>query len=179
MHNILKQLHSDHINYSKLLTLLKNHISNMQNGDDPDFHEMYSIMKYMVNFPDIFHHPFEEVLFRQFTTSHGEKTELIEKTSYEHRILSELGQKLINELQIVISGNVTSRQLIMDTAEEYLNMMHAHMDTEESKVFPLIDEKLSSEDWALVEAQIEHVKDPIFGDVISREFKQLYEAITE
>jgi len=67
----------------------------------------------------------------------------------------------------------------MDTAEEYLNMMHAHMDTEEIKVFQLIDETLSSEDWALVEAQIEHVKDPIFGDVITKEFKQLYEAITK
>ena len=179
MHNILQQLLNDHINYSKLLTLLKNHISNIQNGLDSDFHETYLIMKYMVNYPDIFHHPFEEVLFRQFITLHGETTELIEKTSYEHQKLSELGQKLINELEIVISGNVTSRQLIIDTAEEYLNMMYAHMDTEESKVFPLIDEKLSSEDWALVEAQIEHVKDPIFGDVISREFKQLYEAITE
>ena len=69
-------------------------------------------------------------------------------------------------------------KVIVDIAEEYLNMMYAHMDTEESKVFPLIDETLSSEDWALVETQIEHVKDPIFGDVISREFKQLYESIT-
>jgi len=179
MHNILQQLHSDHINYSKLLILLKNHISNIQNGDDPDFHEMYSIMMYMVNYPDIFHHPIEEVLFKQFTTLHGEKSESIEKTSYEHKKLSELAQRLINELHTVISGNVTSRQLIVDIAEEYLNIMHAHMDTEESEVFPLIDENLSSEDWSLVEAQIEHVKDPIFGDVISREFKQLYEAITE
>jgi len=93
MHGILQQFHSDHVNYIKLLTLLKNHITNMQNGHDPDFHEMYLIMKYMVNNPDIFHHPFEEVLFRQFTILHGEKIDLIQKASGEHQKLSELGKK--------------------------------------------------------------------------------------
>ena len=73
MHTVLQQLHSDHINYSKLLTLLKNHISNMRNGLRPDFHEMHLIMIYMVNYPDVFHHPIEEVLFWQFIALHGEK----------------------------------------------------------------------------------------------------------
>jgi hemerythrin-like domain-containing protein len=62
MHQILTALHDDHRNYTRLLTVLKNDIDKLSDSATADFIRLYDIMNYMTNYPDVSHHPVEEII---------------------------------------------------------------------------------------------------------------------
>ena len=66
------------------------------------------------------------------------------------------------------------KQKIQDAAAGYASALRAHMDAEEARVFPMINEKMTQTAWNNILGKLKEVKDPIFGEKVSDEFKILY-----
>ena len=179
MAEILEQLHTDHRNYSRLLNLLQAEVDRIADGDDPDFLLMRDIMKYMVNYPDILHHPAEELLFEELGEVSGEEAETIERLSREHSLLAELAQELQELLENAISGHIVSKDRIRKLAGDYLEVMKDHMMREERSVFPLFESRLRQENLERAREKLRQSRDPVFSKPESDEYRNLYKSIVE
>ena len=174
---VMDQLHKDHINYSKLLDLLEAKLEALKQGSDKGYLEMRQIMKYMTSYPDIFHHPYEDIIFDETCKLDSDIVPVITGLISEHIKIKEASNNLCEELDAVISGHIVEKQKIWSSVEDYIRMLRDHMNREEGEVFPRINELMTQEHWDNVRGGLEHVKDPIFGEVVSEEFKSLYEEI--
>jgi len=177
MVTILEQLHQDHINYSRLLDLFEEDLKKMQNNESPDYLEMSRIMEYMTRYPDVFHHPYEEIIFDRMQGRLADKSAVIEKLCSEHADLADIGSELVNDLKGITSGSISSKSRFEELAHRYLALHRSHMDLEETEVFPVIKETITEADWEQMKDRLEHVRDPIFGSVVEAEFRDLYNRI--
>jgi hemerythrin-like domain-containing protein len=176
---LLDQLHRDHTNYARLLNLLEIHLEKMVAGDRPDYLIMRDILKYMINYPDVLHHPIEERLFAELQKPEPRDAETINRLCHEHRIIADLAQRLEDHLHQASSGQVVTQDKILDTAREYIDTMRTHLTSEERDIFPLLEASLPQESWDRIARESEMATDPVFDSAVLDEYKRLFESITE
>ncbi len=179
MSSILDQLHQDHINHSKLLDLLDSDIRSMQDAGTTDFNEMLQIMEYMTKYPDRFHHPCEEIIFDRLKNKGDNEAAVIRRLCDEHERLSALGHELVDNLKEVTKGGIVRKDRLNKLACEYLELMRSHMDIEEAEIFPALKERITADEWAEINSELEQAKDPVFGEVVAAQFEGLYRRILD
>lgn len=177
MSALVDKLHRDHINQYRLLNLLEYELQKLEKGGNPSYLNMYDIMIYMINFPEVFHHPYEEILFEKLGDVDMTATKTIERLSGEHETLSILATNLESLLHMAASGSVVSKDELASQARTYLELLRQHMEVEEREVFPLINEEMTLDDWERLEPALKLVEDPIFSGAIADEFRRLYDSI--
>lgn len=175
---LLNQLRLDHINYARLLNLLEIDILAIEAGEKADYLRMQDIMKYMINYPDAFHHPCEEVLFDKLRGLGRDEATTLKRLRDEHEHLGELGQTLVDLLSKATGGEIVSRSDIVTAAATYRELMRTHLATEERMIFPLIEASLTPADWDEAVAQTEAMHDPVFGGAVADEYRRLFKSIT-
>jgi len=67
MSDTLSRWHAEHANFSKLLDLLERQVASFHDGGSPDYELMLEIMYYMTHYPDVLHHPKEDLVFASWT----------------------------------------------------------------------------------------------------------------
>lgn len=179
MPEIFEQLHLDHINYSRLLNLLELQIDRHETDNNPDYLLMQDIMKYMINYPDIFHHPAEEFLFSELGEVEEKDAAMIEKLCEEHSTLAELAGELKEQLQNASTGHIVERRKILDVGRRYVDTYREHINLEETEIFPLLKSAINHETMDRVRQQMGKIPDPLFSDAVSDEYNRLFRSITE
>lgn len=179
MADVLEQLHTDHRNLARLLDVLEDQLANLRRGGSTDFDFMHDIMRYMRSYPDFAHHPKEELMFERLKQHDEDAGEAISKLSKEHHALAKKGETVLNLLRHVIDGALASREDIVRSGQDYVELLREHMRLEEEEVFPRAENLLTREEWdAVAEAYAEQV-DPVFGPSIQEDFRSLYEHIQD
>ncbi len=177
MAQILATIHQDHRNYSGLLGLLRSDVKKLQGGENPDFIRLYDIMNYMTNQPDVSHHPVEEFIFTTLKQKVSDLIPQLDALSNEHRQIALLGLTLKEKLSYITSGSIISKDDIIEAADNYCELLTNHIRTEEEKVLPVAEKMFSAEDWAQLSTRVDHMDDPLFGDVVHEQFADLYQRI--
>lgn len=179
MTEIFEQLHQDHINYTRLLNLLEIQLDRHETDNRPDYLLMQDILKYMVNYPDIFHHPAEELLFDEIKEADDTDAATIEKLRGEHTTLSELAGELGDQLKNAGSGHIVERDRILRLGRQYVGTYREHIKLEESGIFPLLKSAVDHKAMGRVRERIGEVSDPLFTGPVSDEYNRLFRSITE
>ena len=177
MSDTIDQIHEDHRNYSILLSLLNTDVEHLQQGVHTDFIRLYDIMNYMTNYPDVKHHPSEEIIFDHLLEKHPELSEEIEALVNEHRQLAETGSALKEKLQYVTSGAIVPKDDILKATMAYSELLISHLNFEEGKLLPMVEKQFTEDDWKKIHAQIESTEDPLFGSVVDEQFSDLFKRI--
>ena len=63
MNTTLATWHTDHANFARLLDLLEAQLDLFHRGETPHYELMLDIMFYMTHYPDVLHHPKEDMAF--------------------------------------------------------------------------------------------------------------------
>lgn len=63
MTDSIARLREEHIKFNGLLDLLERQLELFHRGDAPNYQLMLDIMYYMTHYPDVFHHPKEDLAF--------------------------------------------------------------------------------------------------------------------
>lgn len=176
---IMDRLHADHKNYAKLLNLMESLLADQKKGSDKGYLELYLIMNYMTKYPDIFHHPYEDIIFEEIEMMQDVDKSEIENLKAEHKKIYDASKALLDELDAVVNGHIVEKARIQNLAEQYASSLRDHMNTEEGKVFPMINEKMTQTSWDKISDSLEHVNDPIFDGPASDEYKLLFEQIVD
>jgi len=121
MHKFMSELHQDHVNLARLLTIMEQHDS---------------MPTATVEFQDMIDN-----------VAHGE--------------------------------HIIDKETLKSTLDEFIALQKSHMDIEEEKLFPLINDALGESDWAALEQTISDAKDPLFGDKILDHYQKLFQCIEQ
>ena len=65
MGGILDTLRSDHANMARLLNILERQVSAFREGEAPDYEIVQGVVEYFLDYPDLCHHPKEDLLARR------------------------------------------------------------------------------------------------------------------
>jgi hemerythrin-like domain-containing protein len=163
MSNTLSRWHAEHVNFGKLLDLLEAQLGCFHDGRSPDYELMLDVMYYMTHYPDVLHHPKEDLVFARMKERDASVTAAVAKLLEQHASLKACGEELVRELDGIVDGAIMSRERIETTARAYLDEFRQHMRVEEDQILPLASKLLQRQDWSEIDAAIRHFEDPLFG----------------
>ena len=172
---VINELDRDHKNISRLLSLMDKQIAALTRNEKTDFQAMADIMYYMTHYPDLFHHPREELVFTRLEKRSAEAARLIKELRYEHQLLSESGADLFDSIKQAINDQLVERELLVTKAHGYSAMLLDHMRKEDAGIFPLAQVLLAPEEWAAINQEMDIPSDPLFEGKIEKGFLDLQE----
>lgn len=173
MSNTLSRWHAEHANFTKLLDLLEFQLARFHDGGAPDYELMLDIMYYMTHYPDILHHPKEDLVFARMKERDESVARTVGKLLHQHASLKACGEELVRELDGIVDGSIMSRERIETTARSYLDEFRSHMRIEEDEMLPLAAKLLQRKDWLEIDAAIRHFEDPLFGSRTEQRYAAL------
>jgi hemerythrin-like domain-containing protein len=177
MPDILAQWHTEHVNFAKLLNILETQLNLFHDGERPNYELMLDVMFYMTNYPDVLHHPREDLAFariRELDTGTGP---MVDELSKQHARLREAGEQLVRSLSDIVNGSIASRESVEAPGRAYIASFRSHMWTEEKEILPMAATLLRDQDWAAIKAAIQHIDDPLFGNSAERRYASIHEQI--
>ena len=165
--------HTEHVNFATLLDLLEVQLDRFHRGEPPDYELMLDIMFYMTHYPDVLHHPKEDLAFAKITERDASARPVVDGLAEQHAHLTRDGNALVVALDDIVNGSITSRDHVEAPGRAYIEAFRAHMDREEAQILPLAAKLLEREDWAAIDAAILPLDDPVFGKTLDQRYAAL------
>lgn len=171
MHPIQHQLHSDHHHMQLLLSCLSQEIDcfDFDSQRSPDMEIIVSALDYFHVYPDKWHHPAEDVIFKRLLDKKLDEKKILEKLLREHEKISLETIKINQLFQTAADDCITSVSDLVNSAREFISLQRTHLNTEIEFIYPLFNEVFDADEWKIIEAEIKaEVKihdDPLFNKI--------------
>ncbi|MEH6626199.1 MAG: hemerythrin domain-containing protein [Motiliproteus sp.] len=179
MTQLINDLHQDHRNISALLTILKNKLATLKTGARPNFSLMAEVVDYLCDYGDEYHHAKENLIYHYLIDQYPKKAQLVEQQMKEHEELHLLTSQLSNSVNQVLMDMPLSLGEFTDQLHLFIEKQGQHLNHEECKVFPIIEQCFSGEDWQNIDRKLPTREDPLFGHDRDKRYNILYEALIE
>lgn len=176
---ILSILHRDHINMSKLLSLIEKNIELIKQGNTADLKLMAEAIEYIGHYADLYHHPLEDVLYSYFKGKSQELTLLINRCEKEHQDLKVCTEKVLSPLSVSLLDGMLPMQQIIEKLEAFLLQEKQHINFEEGQIFPKIEALASDKDWEQLAKESWLKTDAMFQKFDSNHYAELYQELEE
>ena len=173
MPKALDLLHQEHRNIATLLRILKREVDEFQDGDRPDYDLVRAILDYLLSFPDVCHHPKEDLIFDKLRDRDPLAAERIGDLRGAHEELADRAEEFSTGLRAILEEAEIPRSAFIRLARGFIDLQQQHIDMEESVFFPIVEKTLSGTDWAHLDARLAKTEDA------GRRFEQLRKTILE
>lgn len=170
---LMSGLRTDHRNMALLLDLLEMETERLAASGEPDYDLMRDIMLYMIEYPDVVHHPKEDLIYQRLRSLHPEIDDDLKRVETDHQNIEKSGLTLKNDIEAMSVGADLNRDEIIDNLRQYIEQLREHMYWEEKELFTLADELQSDGDWSAVVLKNDEIGDPLFGPWVERKYRRL------
>ena len=177
MAGIIESLRNDHSRITKLLDALERQMTAFEDGQTLDFDILDGILYYCLSYPDLHHHPLEDLIFGRLKERNPQALEGVPDLRKEHAVLAEKTQRFAAAIESVEQDIPLERSAIKDVAVEFLSAYRHHIMMEEKHFFPAAQRSLKPEDWAAISAQLKPIEDPLFERREDQRFAAIYDDI--
>ena len=175
---IVQQLIRDHRNMARLLDVLQEELDHYRQTKSADFEILSRVMDYVLNFPELRHHPREDLIFKQLMRKDSAAARQAEAVLAEHGELAALTRKLSAAVHNLWHDVEMPRPWFESVIDTYITKYRHHMRGEEEIYFPLALQSLGPADWQEIESEAaQHGDDPLFGGKTDAEFQILHDRI--
>ena len=176
---LLAELRTDHKNMRLLLDLLEMESNRLYDGEQADFSLVSDVMRYMTVYPDAVHHPKEDRVYAELKAVRPDLSGGFDRITTDHRDLAELGMKLRNDVESVMSGSIQPRNVVVADALRYVERLRTHMRWEERDLFVRVQEMIRDGHSLIEVSEIRQKKDPVFGPEVETQFGNLFASIQQ
>jgi hemerythrin-like domain-containing protein len=146
-------------------------------GDTLDFDLLGSVMEYTLHYPDLCHHPKEDLIYNRMLLRDPGVASRVGDLLKEHAHLGELTRQFAAALRNREHDVEMPRVWFENLMETYIAANERHIAAEERSFFPLAIVTLSDADWAELDPQIGAKPDPLFGGNLTGEYRRLHDRI--
>lgn len=176
MHPIEKQLHQDHYHISRLLRCLQRNLDTYetQNAWAEHLSLILESLDYIKVYPERWHHPVEDKIFAYIAKNYPQHAQLVAALHAEHKGLEALTKELNAMFEAIANDTVVSRDELSSLTRDFLQRQITHIDRENEMVYPLLSNCLNADDWAVLEVEIDEAHDPLFGNSLKKEYRELH-----
>ena len=175
----LAAIKADHANFARALKVLDREVDNFAHGGDPDFELIEMVVDYLGDYPDLCHHPKEDLVHDRLKVRAPEVAEIMGDLHDEHRRLGELVKKFAKVVDKVLLDTEMPRQEFTAAATEFLDFFRSHMLMEELRFLPAAQRELTPEDWEEIDAALAEAADPVLNAEDSAPLRRLAREIEE
>jgi hemerythrin-like domain-containing protein len=179
MTEVIRVLRREHANMAALVKTLEWQVGEFKAGGKPDYDVIRSVVDYFQSFPDLYHHPKEDMVYARLRARAPEEAERIRDLRREHEALAARSREFSAGLQAVLEEAHVPRESFVRWAQAFIDLQWEHMEMEEREFFPAALKNLEAEDWRQLESQMTTPEDPLFGDDVGERFEHLREKILE
>lgn len=159
---VLEALGQEHRQMEKLLDLLGRQIVLIADRREADTELLFEIADFFRSYPDLYHHPKEDLIVRQLAARAPSAAEDLTILEMEHeegsRLLICFCRALVNFSMEPEAG----RQPFLDASRVFLDNERRHIAWEEERFLPTAEILLNNEDWATIDKKIALLAVPDF-----------------
>lgn len=178
MSDVLDKLIEDHAHIARLLDLFEEQLDLMHAGENPDAALMQDIMAYMTHYPDLIHHPLEDLVFEHVMRRDTDAVMVLNSLLAEHDELADAGHRLKMWVDRLESESLVKRDTLEKLSRDYLFFLRRHMGEEERHAFPLAIKVLDSGEWEAIRSEFKVKDHEVFGSALDSQYQALYHSIT-
>jgi hemerythrin-like domain-containing protein len=169
---------SEHKNIKRMLKVVRAICIKVLDHEEVDIDDFYKIIDFVRNYADKHHHAKEEnILFKKMGDELGEKITKgpIAGMFVEH----DLGRLYMSNLEEALekfkNGDKNSRVDIIANCISYTDLLHRHIDKEDTAIYNFARRALSKEGMDQVEASCREVEDTAASQRIQEKYLKLVE----
>ncbi len=179
MTDVLDAIHEEHTDMTKMLNALERQLAVFDAGETPDYDIVRGVVEYCLDYPDLYHHPKEDLVFERLKAVDPEAAAEVGDLPGEHRELSALTRRLQEAVAAVLSDLEVPRGPFDETLREFLDAFRRHMDMEERILLPAARRALGTKDLTEIQDRLDHPNDPLFGAPGEERFAALRQDILD
>lgn len=177
MRNATRRLREEHRNLGLLLDVLERQLDALYRGDSPDFDLMAEILHYLTEYPDRYHHPYEDLVYDRLAYRVPGDQALVEALHEQHRELAREGRRALTLVEGLLNGVMVARGEICSVGQGYVNAYREHMEHEEEAILARAEARLTPGDWLQIDTLFHWRPDPLFGPEVGAEYQALHDRI--
>lgn len=177
MPEVLRRLHKEHADLSRLLDALDRQLTLFSGGERADYDMIGAMLRYCQEYPDAVHHPKENLIYRVLKKRDPALAAEVGDLEEDHLALAEKTRKLAELIARALAEQPVQRSHVLELTTDFLARYRRHISREESHVFPAARRVLSDDDWAEIDRGLKDELDPLFGEVVADYFRGLREDI--
>lgn len=162
-----------------MILLLKTLEEQLQASDlsaPEEYFLIQDIVRYLHEYPDVVHHPTEDLLFDKLVRRKPDTEKDIVWLRRDHDKLSANTAEILQMLDDAAEQQTPkAAEAVRVELKKYIGRLRRHMRFEEAQVFPGAVQCLANKDWQAIEFRLDAVQDPLFGPAVTRDYRVLYE----
>ena len=164
---------------SRLLKILRKKIELLEKDEVIDFRLIKTIITYLKNYSDKYHHTREDLIYDYYIKNCVVPETISSRLPEEHKIIKKATIELDELLSMILLDAIVPKEQCIKRLSNFVELQSAHMAYEEQEILPLIEARLSAEDWSRIEQQWlqlqlhKEYSDPLFGDEVSEQYRKL------
>jgi len=167
---IIEFLCQEHRNIEKLLRVLERELSLFGRGERPDYEVIRAVVAYFEVYPDVYHHPQEDLVFQKLKTRDPTAAASVGDLAAEHRSGAERLRRVAQAVQGILMDREIPRQTVEGIIRDFIVRERHHMKMEEHVFFPAAIKALRPQDWVEITSTLTDQKDPLFSAVVEERF---------
>ena len=175
MHHLMARLHRDHRNLNRLYDMLEEQVARYDRDSElePDLLLILDIVAYLNDYPRVYHHPLEEqaiALMSERNLGDDRTNRFIHE---QHHHLEEGTEQLNQLFTTVANDQPVPIETIHHALDAYLTASRKHLASEDSLLFPVMEQVLGDAEWREIAAQLPERRDPLFAEDPDKAFADL------
>ena len=164
---------------ARILKLIESEIEALVAEEPRDLEVLDDSLRYLINYADKIHHAKEDIIFERLQQVDPDSRQLIESITSEHQELFTKGLEFQNLVQAAEVGDFVRRDEIVEKGTVYVRTLYTHMSTEEEQLLERARNMLTEKDFASLDLDNVGAADPVFGEDVQKEYRELYNHIVQ
>lgn len=163
----------------QLLDIIEREMKAYRDDEFPDFDLLRMVAEYTVNYPELVHHPKENLIYRRLAARDPTLRSAVGDLIREHKGLAKMTQRLTAAIARAASDETLPREWLDSLVRTYLSANRHHILMEEQKLYPCALALLTRKEWAEIDDQAASLEDPVFGSKVTAAYLYFHKRITQ
>lgn len=177
MPDVLDQLLREHRELEKLIAVLEQQLLMLENGKIPDFNTLKAVFQYFGNYPDLLHHPKEDLVYDRLEQRDPALAAGISGIVEEHFELAAMTRRIAGLVEVRMRPGPAPDDGLVELGRAFVDLYRRHIAVEENELFPRALEVLDDADWAGIAAGASPETDPLFDGTVAAQYQALHHEI--
>ncbi|MGD8428795.1 MAG: ATP-binding cassette domain-containing protein [Ectothiorhodospiraceae bacterium] len=179
MSSAIRVIQTEHNGIWRILNAAEELVAEYERaGNPPDDTLFDALFQYIESYADRVHHPKEDqYLFRALRKRSPEMSAVLDELEAQHLEGPKLVARARQGLREYIANYPQGGEAFREAMEAYVKFQRDHLTREEREVIPRAREALTDEDWRTIDEAFARNDDPLFGEQVRSEFRELHSRI--
>jgi hemerythrin-like domain-containing protein len=133
---IIERLSREHRNIETLLAVLERELEIFDRGDHPDYEVVRAIVSYFELYPELYHHPQEELVFAKLKLRDPAAAARVGDLTLEHQKGTQRLRRVVQAIDGVLADREMLRQDVENIVRDFIESERRHIMIEDRDFFP-------------------------------------------